>query len=225
MSFEPFVYGLVDPREPEHIRYVGMASAFSGRPRAHARLARYPETKPCHLINWVRRLQAEGIEYEILILRSLPVGTDAHTVGEVERMYISLLKRTGHNLTNTHDGGYGGRRWTKEQRFRKSIGQLGNTYHLGMRHSPETIRRMRVARYRWTEENPEDAKALSVRKSQSNKGNKYGVGSKHPSRVVSDEEKLRSKATKNGWSPETLRRMIDLYASRRASKVASNAAL
>jgi hypothetical protein len=37
-EFRPFIYGLVDPLEPAHVRYVGMALQWK-RPFAHAKRA------------------------------------------------------------------------------------------------------------------------------------------------------------------------------------------
>ena len=36
-EFRPFVYGLVDPLEPKHVRYVGMSGVRAERPSCHAK--------------------------------------------------------------------------------------------------------------------------------------------------------------------------------------------
>ena len=102
----PFVYGLVDPADVSHVRYVGMATGAS-RPYAHAKEARSPKTRPSHKINWIRLIQSEGREPSVLVLEELPEGASRSFVGQIETMYIDSLKRIGHRLTNITSGGDG----------------------------------------------------------------------------------------------------------------------
>ena len=104
---KPFIYGLVDPADPRHVRYVGM-SFRAGRPLDHARNARKGSTSNPHLMNWIRKLQAEGREYAILVLKELPDGARRGFVGFVEKCYIKSLREIGHRLTNVTEGGDGG---------------------------------------------------------------------------------------------------------------------
>ena len=55
---KPFVYGLYDPLEPMHIRYVGQATR-EWRPDAHAKEARNPgcAARNTHKLAWIRKLR------------------------------------------------------------------------------------------------------------------------------------------------------------------------
>ena len=105
MSFRPFVYGLVDPLEPKHVRYVGMTTVSARRPRQHADNARNGSMVNPHLSNWIRKIQAEGREPVVLILEELSEDTSKKFTGFVEACYIKSLREIGHNLTNIADGG------------------------------------------------------------------------------------------------------------------------
>jgi hypothetical protein len=107
-AFRPFIYGLVDPAEPGHVRYVGMASANASRPYEHARINLQPSTQQTYFSNWLRKLLREGRTYSVLMLEELSEGTPRRFVGFVERCYIDSLRKIGHRLTNTAAGGWGG---------------------------------------------------------------------------------------------------------------------
>lgn len=100
---KPFVYGLVDPTEPKHVRYVGMASVNAARPYSHAR-----HTKNQHLANWIQKLKTVGRIYEVLILEELPETGSRDLLGFVEQCYIRSLREIGHRLTNIAEGGWTG---------------------------------------------------------------------------------------------------------------------
>ena len=102
----PFVYGLVDPLDTRHVRYVGLAMRRE-RPFIHARDARRSGTFATNKINWIRKIQAEGREPVALILEELPKDSSLTFVGFVESCYIKSLKEIGHRLTNLTDGGDG----------------------------------------------------------------------------------------------------------------------
>ena len=106
MTVKPFVYGLVDPLDAGHVRYVGM-SFRAGRPLDHARNAR-GKMRSSHLMNWIRKLQTEGREYIVLVLEELPLDSRREFVGFVEKCYIKSLREIGHKLTNVTEGGDGG---------------------------------------------------------------------------------------------------------------------
>lgn len=105
-DFRPFVYGLVDPAEPKHVRYVGMAMQ-SRRPYQHAINAR-KSAEHSHLFHWIRLLQSKGREPAVLILEELSRCSSRHFVGLIECMYIDSLRKIGHNLVNVAKGGFGG---------------------------------------------------------------------------------------------------------------------
>jgi hypothetical protein len=106
--FLPFVYGLVDPLEPGHIRYVGMASVRADRPLEHAKEARKLSTSPSYKINWIRKVQSEGREPAVVVLEELSEGSSQDLVGFCEKAYIKSLREIGHRLTNVAEGGNGG---------------------------------------------------------------------------------------------------------------------
>jgi hypothetical protein len=107
----PFVYCLVDPAEPGHVRYVGMATRSVSRPAAHLtvalRVSKKPN-RPSHTTNWIRALIFDGREPEVRLLEQLPKGASAKLTGFVEQCYIQSLRSIGHDLTNTSAGGHGG---------------------------------------------------------------------------------------------------------------------
>ncbi len=125
VDFYPFVYAHVDPFDPTHVRYVGLASKREDRPYQHMRAARRSKTKRTPHISWIRKLQSEGREPSVLILEELPSNA---LLGFVESCYISSLRTLGHQLTNMTLGGYGGdtgRLSTAEERAEMSIFQTG----------------------------------------------------------------------------------------------------
>jgi len=124
-GFKLCIYGLGDPHEFGHVRYVGMALKPS-RPNEHASAALKVVKKASYLINWVRKLQKEGRSYVVLVLEELPEGTTRHFLGFVEQCYIKALRQIGHHLTNVHEGGWGGsttlgKKWTDEEKQRMRV--------------------------------------------------------------------------------------------------------
>lgn len=108
VPFRPFIYGLVDPLDPMHVRYVGMASVHPNRPFKHAQVARRANAMSSYQRSWVRNLQSHGREPAVLILEELPQHSSRQLLGLIERIYIDVLKRVGHRLTNMAEGGTGG---------------------------------------------------------------------------------------------------------------------
>lgn len=147
-DFRPFVYGLVDPAAPGHVRYVGMANVTGQRPYMHAKHARLGRTRLRHLMNWVRSIQAQGRGYSVLVLEELPAGASSKLVGFVEFSYIKALRGIGHDLTNLTDGGDGVINPCQETREKRRVAMLGNQYGKGVTHtmSPEGKESIRRAR-------------------------------------------------------------------------------
>lgn len=102
----PFVYALVDPQDPKHVRYVGMAPVRSFRPYEHAKEAR-KSAATTYKLRWIRKIQTEGRDPSVLLLETLPAGTTTSLLGFVESCYIKSLREIGHRLTNASDGGVG----------------------------------------------------------------------------------------------------------------------
>lgn len=136
VSFRPFVYGLYDPVEPGHIRYVGMAFANAFRPHQHAKWANKPSTQPSHFKHWILKLQEEGRAYGVMILEELSETASYNFTGFVERCYIKSLREIGHLLTNVADGGNGGD-LGPEVNLRISNTKKGKATTTGYRFTPE----------------------------------------------------------------------------------------
>lgn len=137
-EFVPFIYGLVDPLDVGHVRYVGMARVVASRPYDHAQYARENSKTNPHLMNWIRKLQSEGREYQHIVLEFLPNGSRS-LLGFVEKCYIKSLREIGHGLLNVTAGGEGGDTGiTPEGRAILSAKAKGNQNFLGREHTPET---------------------------------------------------------------------------------------
>jgi hypothetical protein len=131
VEFQPFVYGLVDPIEPGHVRYVGMAPVRACRPQEHAKEARRANAQSTPKINWIRSIQREGRNPSMIELERFGVGASQQFVGLVEKLYIDALRKIGHRLTNVAEGGHGG-----------EVGRRGKP---GKPHTQETIEKIRAA--------------------------------------------------------------------------------
>lgn len=205
--FRPIIYGLVDPLEPKHVRYVGMASN-AGRPYVHAKQARRPNHKYSHLRHWVQKLQAEGREYTVLILEELSEDVSRHFLGEVEKMYIASLRAIGHNLTNATDGGEGALNPSQEVRAALSARNKGNKYGLGKKKSERTRKQIGESRKKYFEEHPEACEEISKR----NIGNTFGLGHKHTEdtkKQIGDAK--RGKSISITFTEEDLQRRADRF--------------
>lgn len=149
-NFQPFVYGLCDPVEPGHVRYVGMAPSNPTRPYQHAKRARKDLADDSYLMHWIRKIQAEGREPSVMILEQLNEGIGRKFLGFVETCYIRSLREIGHRLTNENDGGWGGSNgphtsetiakmkagWTPE--VRAKVGEASRERLLGKSRSMES---------------------------------------------------------------------------------------
>lgn len=118
----PFIYALIDPLEPEHIRYVGMTMVRYKRPWEHDKEARRKNFKHTHLIHWVRKLQEEGRKYDVLLLQKFSTGAATEDVQAAERHHIKALGDAGHILTNSTAGGEGVLNPTPEVRAKIQAG-------------------------------------------------------------------------------------------------------
>jgi len=101
------IYGLVDPLEPEHIRYVGLAKG-TNRALTHMRDAyKYKnDFVNTHKLNWCRKLGSERRMYEVVILEQFDE-FEIKELGWNEKLWILACKITGHKLTNATIGGEG----------------------------------------------------------------------------------------------------------------------
>lgn len=105
MKSEINIYGLIDPREPEHIRYVGKTSGYVHK-RMKGHIGEAVDTKiVSKKAKWIRDLIANDILPEVIHLFTT---TEEHWE-VVERTIIAYYRLEGHQLTNKHPGG----RWYK----------------------------------------------------------------------------------------------------------------
>jgi len=87
------IYALVDPREPDNIRYIGRTSKNLGaRLNAHCN-----DTKVDARTVWIKSLAKEGIRPQIIPIASV---IWAHTKSAVEAECIQQFKRWGYQLLN-----------------------------------------------------------------------------------------------------------------------------
>lgn len=157
------IYALVDPREPNRIRYIGKTHfSLSRRLGGHITAARKAATKKArnHRLNWICALLAENIQPIILELCQV-----SENIWEMEeRGWISRFKQAGHPLTNSTEGGDGCLGLSSDSRAAISSKKIGRTWasmgkvyteqeklnrskaHKGRKLSPEQCARMSVAR-------------------------------------------------------------------------------
>jgi len=136
MSFKPIVYGLVDPLEPDCIRYVGVATV-KRRPWVHKQEA-YLEYRN-HKRNWIRKILDEERMYDVKVLEEFPTGTLKSVLHDAEIIHIARLRAEGHDLTNQTNGGDGIFAWTDEMRDHASV------VHKATWESPEFRAKMSIA--------------------------------------------------------------------------------
>lgn len=93
------IYALFDPREVDHVRYIGKAEDLDRRLRQHiqAALNRNVERR-CY--DWIRDLDQDGVCPGIRIVRSVDLGEWVNA----EREEILRHRELGHELTNATDG-------------------------------------------------------------------------------------------------------------------------
>lgn len=95
------IYGIFDPREPEHIRYIGKTK-FTLIKRLGQHISSSLEYKRSGLKqDWIKKLINEGIRPDIKLIC---VTTEEHWE-DIERYLIKQYKDDGHELLNIHRGG------------------------------------------------------------------------------------------------------------------------
>lgn len=102
MNKEVKIYGLYDPRESNHIRYIGKTTRELCHPlNRHRTCLNQKPTQWNRKHHWIKSLVDDNIKFEIIHLFST---TDEHWE-EVERDFIKSYREEGHDLTNKHRGG------------------------------------------------------------------------------------------------------------------------
>ena len=125
-----FIYGLFDPREPEHIRYIGKTNKnrLYSRMFMHKKTVKYENDNNNHRINWMKKLHNANIEFQYIILEEC----FSYNWKEKEQYWIKKSKEEGHILTNSTAGGDGCVEPTPELRKKLSESHRGNKARLGI---------------------------------------------------------------------------------------------
>lgn len=168
------IYYLVDPREPEHIRYIGVTSRdMEDRGLEHIKEAKYYKGKNTYKLNWIRKLLSEGVEPKQLLLKEFDfVDEEELFLKEVE--IVKEYKEKGHKLTNTTLGGKG---------------TLGHTL------SPEVKKLLSdKGKEQWKNMSEEERKSRNEFNSRRMKGNSFRKGKKDPpERIESKKGQIKGK--------------------------------
>lgn len=83
------IYGLVDPRQPGVVRYVGSSKNVERRLYGHTHSMCGREKTP--KTEWVRQLRVEGVKPAAVLLEHLPKGVTEELKQKLEQGYIDTL--------------------------------------------------------------------------------------------------------------------------------------
>jgi hypothetical protein len=89
------IYGLVDPREPARVRYVGQAVNAEARMAGHLNGRSRP---PRPMEAWLTALRTEGVTPDMVLLERVPRGAD---LDACERYWIHAMRDRGMADLNT----------------------------------------------------------------------------------------------------------------------------
>lgn len=129
-----YIYKLVDPREPEVVRYVGKSNDPFSRLKDHIKEAKAGKRKS-YKNNWILKLLSEGVRPEFVILE--PVFYKYHEEWEFfERFWIKHYREQKHPITNYVEGGEGNKGWKPSLETRQKISKTLT----GRKLSPEQVR-------------------------------------------------------------------------------------
>lgn len=132
-SVKTTLYGLIDPTDPERIRYIGKTrKPVKVRLNEHVGDARRGCTSP--RCNWIRKLLREG-KYPCFI----EIGVVSGNGASAERYLIAVNKVSGY-LLNATDGGEGGYKLDPETVKRSADKRRG------FKHTPEAKAKMSAAK-------------------------------------------------------------------------------
>jgi len=108
-----FVYQLVDPRDVNVVRYIGVSCNPVERKAAHIKLSNKKQSKKdC----WIYSILAEGVKPEMVIINEFDNSDDAY---DFEQKSIdSLLMVPDNRLTNARGGGKSNFKPTEETRLK-----------------------------------------------------------------------------------------------------------
>lgn len=204
------IYGLVDPREPEHVRYIGRSSSGHKRPRAHGGAAKLA-ADPTYKGNWIRSLLAEGIMFDIVVLE---VVNGLEKLNEAEQRWITEGFACGWRLTNLTTGGDGS--YTEQSaEFRQRRAEISRQIWSAKKHTPETIEKLRALKLGIPRSEETKAKIREACNMPEARAKMSAAARAH---VRTPEHQAKLNATKLGYSPteETRARMSAAQKARRA---------
>ena len=147
-----FIYGLVDPRSPEVIRYVGKANDVEERLRRHLRMGKRGFRHNNKLLKWIEELLAAELKPSIVVLEEVCFDDWQ----QCEKRWIVKMREANPDLLNLSSGGDGLAVARKESREAQRIIQSEVWNRPGVRE----LRRKQL-RDAWAK--PENKKKLSDR--------------------------------------------------------------
>lgn len=199
------IYGLVDPRDPGNVRYIGKANDIEARLKGHIGDCGKGKFYKSKKNNWIRGLLKQNIKPEAIHIAYVKM----KDWKESEIFYIKLYFEKGFKLLNGNEGGTGCSYLTKEQRIELAESQKGegNPFY-NKKHKEETkdsIKRNLKAFFE-TEEGIKQRRQISQRKTGKipwNKGlklegEKYKSGKKNKGKTRTDEVKAEMTRTRTG---------------------------
>lgn len=130
---QAFIYALVDPREPEIVRYVGKAWNVEIRRRQH--LSATHLAANTYKDRWIKKLLRAGVEPQVIIIECVLRAM----WGDRERYWIAHYRRLGSRLTNSTRGGAGVCDPSNEVRKKMSRSHKGQIAHNKGKPTPKHI--------------------------------------------------------------------------------------
>lgn len=187
-----YIYALFDPREPEHIRYVGKTVDLGRRISKHRN--DHKRSKTTHHHNWLRKLNSAGVKFGYTIIDVVFNASWA----EREIYWIAYYRELG-RLTNSTDGGEGSVGWvpSDETRARMSVASTGRTP------SAETRAKLRAAHTGKviSEKTREKLRAHATGRSRSAE-TRAKIGAANVGKVLSEETRAKLIESQTG-TPKT----------------------
>ena len=137
-----YIYTLVDPREPEHVRYVGKADDPKARFRQHLHSVKTYK-KRRYVYCWIGSLLKVGVTPDMNIIEEVAYKVKEDWASR-EQHWISLYRISGHKLTNLTEGGDGieGFKHSEECKKRMNAHRIGKP---GTPHTEESKRKLSEA--------------------------------------------------------------------------------
>jgi len=101
-----FIYGLVDPEQDHHIRYVGASHNPQKRLLTHLQTSVYKARKGLPVALWFLELRKRGLKPGVEVLAKIRY-LNHYEWKQQEKLWIRQLRWRGHELLNTDKGGTG----------------------------------------------------------------------------------------------------------------------